>query len=197
MRLNFALRSSIGLIGGLVTEPDGTTPVAGASVTFSQNGLVVATYTTSGTATTGADGAAINYSGSLTKGVYTVVATKGTRQSATATVTITGGQFNRVDFTAKTNGPLPALYTFPAGLQLVSTPFDYSSLGFDGLFGTLNTAPTGTTPNGNRTHVAVWNPTTLSYALDPTAPADTLRLGIGYWVYLKAAVPVLQSGTTP
>ena len=196
VRVNFALRSSIGTLGGLVTDQNGTGIVGGATVTVVQTGQTTGlTFTTSASASAGPDGSPINYSGLLSKGTYTVTVTKGNRTSAPQTITIQGGTFNRLDFSAALG--LPALYTFPAGIQFVSTPYDYSSLGFDGLFGALNTAPAGTTPNGNRSNVAVWNPLTSVYALDPNAPADALRLGVGYWVYLKNATPVTQQGQTP
>ncbi len=202
VRVNFALVSGIGTLGGLVTDQNGTGLVSGATVTAMPTGTTGTTgtptgisFTTAASATPGPDGSPLNYTGQLPQGTYSVTVTKGSRTTAAKTVTVVGGAFTRLDFTAATG--LPALHTFGAGFQFVSTPYDYSALGFDGLFGTLNTAPAGTTPNGNRSHVAVWNPLTGAYALDPTAPADSLRLGVGYWVYLKNAVPVTQQGATP
>jgi len=196
VRVNFALVSSIGTLGGLVTDQNGTGLVSGATVTAVPTGSTTGlTFTTSASSTPGPDGAPLNYSGQLAQGTYTVTVTKGSRTSAAQKVTIAGGTFKRLDFTAA-NG-LPALHLFPAGIQFVSTPYDYSSLGFSGLFGALNTAPAGTTANGNRSNVAVWNPLTGAYALDPNAPADALRLGVGYWVYLKNPAAVTQQGATP
>ena len=202
VRVNFALVSAIGTLGGLVTDQNGTGLVSGATVTAVLTGTGATTgtvtgisFTTTATATPGPDGSPINYSGQLTQGTYSVTVTKGSRTTAAKTVTVAGGAFTRLDFTAATG--LPALHTFSAGFQFVSTPYDYSAIGFNGLFGPLNTAPAGTTANGNRSNVAVWNPLTGAYALDPNAPADTLRLGVGYWVYLKNAVPVTQQGATP
>ncbi len=202
VRVNFALISAIGTLGGLVTDQNGTSLVSGATVTAVPTGTAGTTgtptgisFTTAATATAGPDNSPINYTGQLTQGTYSVTVTKGSRTSAAKTVTVTGGAFVRLDFTGATG--LPALHTFAAGFQFVSTPYDYSALGFDGLFGPLNTAPAGTTANGNRSHVAVWNPLVGAYALDPNAPADTLRLGVGYWVYLKNAVAVTQQGATP
>jgi len=196
VRVNFALVSSIGTLGGLVTDQNGTGLTSGATVTAVPAGSTTGlTFSTSATSTAGPDGQPLNYSGQLSQGTYTVTVTKGNRTSAAQKVTIVGGTFQRLDFTGG-NG-LPALHLFPAGIQFVSTPYDYSALGFNGLFGALNTAPAGTTPNGNRSHVAVWNPLTGAYALDPAAPADTLRLGVGYWVYLKNPAAVTQQGATP
>ena len=187
MRVNFALVSSIGTLGGLVTDQNGTSPTSGAVVTAIPAGSTTGiTFSTSASSTAGPDGLPLNYSGQLTQGTYSVTVTKGSRTSAAQMVTITGGTFKRLDFSGA-NG-LPALHLFPAGLQFVSTPYDYSNLGFDGLFGALGT---------NRSHAAVWNPLTDAYALDPTAPADTLRLGVGYWVYLNNPAAVTQQGATP
>ncbi len=196
-RVDLSLTSSIGTIGGLVTDAvaGSTTPVGGATVNVMNSaGTVVASYTTSTAASTGPDGKALNYTGQVISGTYTVTVTKGTRKSTPQTVVVKGGVFTRVDFAGATNG-LPALYVFQAGLQFFSTPYDYSGLGFDGLLGTLNSSAGGSDPNGNRSHVAVWDPVAAVYKLDPTAPADTVRLGQGYWVFLKNAVPVTQQGT--
>ncbi len=194
----FKLVSGTGTVGGLVTSQAGTAPLSGATVTFVASGQTTGiTFTTGGTTTAAPDGTGpVNYSGSLAAGTYTATVSLGGRTTAPQTITVKGGVFTRVDFTGA-GGGLPPLHTFAAGLQFVSTPYDYSALGFTGLFGTLNTSPAGTASNGNRSNVAVWNPLSGAYALDPNAPADSLRLGIGYWVYLKAAVPVTQQGTTP
>ncbi len=189
-----------GTLGGLVTGASGTTPVAGVSITIinsatGQPALVTAPQSVA-TATAAPDGSgSINFGPiSLPQGTYTVTASQGGVSSATQTVVVPPNGFARVDFTGVTG--LQPLHTFAAGFQFVSTPYNYSALGFDGLFGVKNTAPSGTTPNGNRSSVAVWNPLTGAYALDPTAPADTLRAGVGYWVYLRNAVPVTNAGTT-
>ena len=196
LRQNFALVSSLGTLGGLVTDQNGASLVSGATVTATPTGGSAGlTFTTSTSATNGPDGQPLNYSGQLAAGTYNVTVTKGSRTSAPQPVTVTGGAFVRLDFSGA-NG-LPALHTFPAGIQFVSTPYDYSAIGFNGLFGALNTAPSGAAPNGNRSNVAVWNPLTGAYALDPTAPADTLRLGVGYWVFLKNATAVTQQGAAP
>jgi len=198
-RADLKLTSSIGILGGLVSDATTNTAVGGATVTVTSTvagvSTVVATFTTNGSVSSAPDGKTLNYSGPVAQGTYTVTLTFGNRAPVSQKVTVAGGQFNRLDFIGA-NGT-PPVYTFPAGLQFVSTPYDYSALGFDGLFGILNTAPSGTTPNGNRTHVAVWDPTVPRYALDPDAPADSLRLGVGYWVFIKNAVPVTVQGGTP
>ncbi len=185
-----------GTLGGLVTSSGSTTPLAGVTLTITNTGTgqaVSPAPTTTGTSSAASDGGQINYGPiTLSAGTYTVSASKNGASAGTQTVTITAGTFSRLDFTGITG--LPALHTFAAGLNFLSLPYDYSGSSFDAVFGALNTAPAGTTPNGNRTHAAVWNPLVSQYALDPTAPADALRLGVGYWIFLKSAVSITQPG---
>jgi len=201
-RADIKLTSGIGTLGGLVSDATTNVAVGGATVTVSSVGptgatTVVATFTTNGSVSPAPDGKnqGLNYSGQVAQGTYTVTLTFGSRAPVSQKVTVIGGQFNRLDFTGA-NGT-PPIFTFAAGLQYLSTPYDYSAIGFDALLGIVNTAPTGTPPNGNRTRVAVWDPTVSQYKLDPNAPADTLRLGVGYWVFLKNPVPVTVQGGTP
>ncbi len=201
VRLDLKLVSTIGTLGGLVTDASSTNPIAGAAVTITDSaGTVVATFSTAGVVSTppppSGDSNPLNYSGQLSNGTYSVTVSKGPRKSAAKSVTIVGGKFNRLDFTGALGG-LPALHTFAAGLNFLSAPYDYSSVPFDTLFGNLNTAPAGTTPNGNRSHVAVWNPVTAAYAVDPSFPADSFRLGGGYWIFLKNPVSFTTQGGAP
>ena len=188
-----------GTLGGLVTATGSTTPLAGVTITItnSTTGAAISPAPVStGTATAGPDGSSLNYGPvTLLQGTYTVTASQSGVTASSQTVTVPANGFVRADFTGATG--IAPLHTFPAGLLFVSTPYDYSALGFNGLFGALNTATTGTAPNGNRSNVAVWNPLAGAYALDPNAPADTLRLGVGYWVYLANAASVTQAGTSP
>ena len=186
-----------GTLGGLVTAVGSATPLSGVSISIvsTATGLAVTPAPiTSATAATAPDGSgSINYGPvTLAQGTYTVTATVNGVTTGSQTVTVPANGFARIDFTGVSG--LAPVHTFPAGVQFVSTPYDYSSIGFDGLFGALNTAAAGATPNGNRSNVAVWNPITSVYALDPAAPADALRPGVGYWVYLKNATPVTQTG---
>jgi len=185
-----------GTLGGLVTGTGSTAPLAGVTLTITNTGTgqkVTPAPTTTGTATAASDGGQLNYGPvTLGQGTYTVTASKNGASTAPQTVTIVGSTFSRLDFTGITG--LPPLHTFPAGLNFLSAPFDYSGTSFDALFGPLNTAVKPAAPNGNRTNVAVWNPLLGQYALDPTAPADALRLGVGYWVFLKSAVDFTQPG---
>ena len=178
-----------GTLGGLVTSTSSTTPAAGVTITIvnAGTGVAVPAVTSSGASTAGPDGAPLNY-GPITvaQGTYTVTASSNGVTTASQTVTVAGSQFTRVDFTGVTG--LPPVHTFSAGLNFLSSPYDYSSVGFDAIFGSLNVT---------RSHVAIWDPTRSVYALDPTAPADAFRLGQGYWVNLTQPVAVTRTGTTP
>ena len=192
-----------GTLGGLVTGSTSTNPLAGVTLTITSTGTGLAVTpapVTSGTSTSPAapsgDGLPINYGPiSLPAGTYTVAATKNGITTAPQMVSVAVNTFGRVDFKG-ING-LPALHTFSAGLNFLSLPFDYTGFSFDTVFGTLNTAPTGTDSNGTRSHAAVWDPTAGIYALDPTPPADAIRLGVGYWIYLKTGLILSQPGATP
>lgn len=88
---------------------------------------------------------------------------------------------------------LPSDHTYPTGgLQMISSPFDYSTVGdFSVLFGL--TPPLGTTHGGPDLYA--YAPALTSYLTYPTAPADTLRLGQGYWAILPANAYVRRKGT--
>lgn len=188
---------SNGTLGGLVTGTISATPIAGVTITVTSSVTGQVVSATTGAVTAAPDGSGpINYGPvTLASGTYNVSAAKNGTAAGSQSVTITANTFSRLDFTG-TSG-LPALHTFPAGLNFLSAPFDYSSSSFDVLFGTLNTAAAGAMPNGNRSHVAVWDPTVSAYAVDPTPPADAFRLGSGYWVFLKNGAILSQPGASP
>gem|GEM_PF-1976542 len=185
-----------GTLGGLVTAAGSAAPLAGVTLTIINTGTGLALSpapTTTGTAAAASDGGRINYGPvTLAQGTYTVTATMNGIVLGPQTVNVTANTFSRLDFTG-VNG-VPPMHTFAAGLNFLSLPYDYSGSSFDAVFGLLNTAAVGMTPNGNRTHAAVWNPLVGQYALDPTAPADALRLGEGYWIFLKNSVSITQPG---
>lgn len=205
-RLDFPLVTTIGTLGGLVTDSFSGQPLGNANVTITDsNNNIVATFVTSATTSSPAepngDGKAINYSGTLTEGVYTVAVSKrGYGALASQTITIIAGRFNRLDFDSGTTGGLPPVHVFPAGMNFFSTPYNYASIGvgFDQLLGTLNTGTRASpSPGSNRSHIYVWSPLLVQYVLDPQAPADGLHLGQGYWVYLTANRPVTVAGADP
>ena len=72
--------------------------------------------------------------------------------------------------------------TFPAGLNFLSVPYDYSGQSLDTLFGFSGVK------------LAVWQPLANQYAVTPNAPADALRPGVGYWVTLPTAITLTHAG---
>lgn len=73
---------------------------------------------------------------------------------------------------------------FPAGLNFFSLPYDYTGVPLDSLFGY------------GGVHLAVWQPDLLQYVLTPTAPADQIQLGRGYWVRFPGSVSVTTLGAS-
>ena len=76
------------------------------------------------------------------------------------------------------NAALQPAHTFPAGLQMISSPYDYTEVGdFAAIFGL--DYPTA--------RLVAWDASAAAYAFYPNAPANTLTPGSGYWVSFPAA----------
>ncbi|MDQ2799027.1 MAG: hypothetical protein M3Y13_05220, partial [Armatimonadota bacterium] len=73
--------------------------------------------------------------------------------------------------------------SYPAGLSMISSPYDYSGQPLSAVFGITGVK------------LAVWQPGAGIYAYTPNAPADTLRPGQGYWVRLTKAATLATAGT--
>ena len=113
-------------------------------------------------------------------GATSATFTIGTSLAGTVTISaVAGGQTRTATLTVST-----AVGTsFPAGLNMISVPYDYSGQPLDTLFGYANV------------HLATWDTLGVSYAYTPTAPADALRLGRSYFVKLPTAVTLTRVGT--
>ena len=80
-------------------------------------------------------------------------------------------------------------FNYPTGvsnvLQMISAPYDYtsSSSSLSDLFGYSNPK------------ITTWLPLSNQYATPGVSPADTLHLGIGYWVRFPANESLLIAGT--
>ena len=127
-----------------------------------------------GAATTDAGG---NYTLSVPSGLsldiavsaYTV--TSGRYAGAIHSVTLTPGQSAALPFALR-----PA-QTFAPDIQMISAPFDYTTIGdFAFLFGLT---PPLQNPTPRLVH---WDPDLGSYLFYPAAAASTLEPGQGYWV---------------
>ena len=164
-----------GTITGMVTAADTGAPLPNAVVS------AVATVggATEGTATTGVDGSytlSVASGLGLTVTVSAYTATGGGYGGAKGTATVGAGQTVTLSFA------LRPVHTFPAGLQMLSAPYAYTS-GDDlaALFGASAPLPAA------GPSFARWNPATFSYILYPAAPVNTLSPGLGYWARLPSA----------
>jgi hypothetical protein len=72
--------------------------------------------------------------------------------------------------------------TFPAGLQLISTPYAYPIDPLDTLFGYNN--PT----------LAIWSQPGNQYILSPNAPANQVGLGQAFWVKFPNPITITATG---
>ena len=139
-------------------------PPGGLVVTLSQTG---AAETLPATAT-------------VAPGATSATFTIGTPVAGSATIAaVVGGQTRTATLTVTT-----AVGTsFPAGLNMISVPYDYSGQPLDDLFGY----------SGVR--LATQDASVGQYAFTPMPPADALRLGRSYFVRLPHAVTLSRVGT--
>lgn len=132
------------------------------------------------------DGAALQTNfvsaGQLTAQVPASALTATRSRSVSVTVTNPapgGGASTALPFTIS----VAVAHAFPAGLQLFSVPADYSAF------------PLGTVMDAASPKLAVWQPQLLQYVLTPTAPADALRPGQGYWARFAQTTNLYDLGT--
>jgi len=100
-----------------------------------------------------------------------------------STVAISGSAFD-YDFPSysMTVIDLPFGRTVAKGLHFMSAPYDYTGTPLASLLGA-------------GTKLYLWDPAAFTYLSTPTAPADTLHLGAGYWVKPAADVTLRVIGT--
>ena len=182
-------------LSGTVTDTSATpVPIVGATVTA----VTVATGVAAGTATTDTLG---GYTLTVPSGLpltITVTTTGITAPTTPGTVSTTGTVAAPVPvpFTGQSvtlaaltpsstfvqNFLLPGAHLYPTGLQMISAPYDYTGIAtFATVFG-LTAAQANLSPR-----LVQYSPATNSYVFYPTPPADTLRLGRGYWIRFPAA----------
>ena len=80
---------------------------------------------------------------------------------------------------------LTSLRTFARGLQLMSLPGDYTAYDPASLFNI---------PPGGRLRLVAWEAPSQRYSVYPQAPADRIRVGVGYWLYLDAPTDLNRTG---
>ncbi len=92
--------------------------------------------------------------------------------------------------TLAVNAALQPAHTFARGLQMISSPYNYTVVSdFQALFGLSSVV--STTP----TRLIAWVPTADSYVFYPNPPANTLTPGVGYWAMFGAAAYPHYDGT--
>jgi len=81
-------------------------------------------------------------------------------------------------------------HTFAAGLQMMSDPAEFGSVGdFSQIFGLTNDPPAIGDPA-----LFIYSPTQNAYLKTPSFPADTLHNGAGYWVRFTSPTPLHRIG---
>ena len=168
-------------LSGFVTDNSSPAiPLAGATIAATS----IATGAVKATTTSGPTGAyTLTVPGGLaltiTVDTSTIIAGTGGKNYSSPTpvgLTLTAGT------TTTQNFVLTAANTFAAGLQMISAPYDFTGLGdFATLFG-LSSPLANPNPR-----LIQWEAALGVYVFYPTAPADTLRLGQGYWIKFPTA----------
>ena len=161
--------STLGTLSGTVTDASGT-PILGATVhvvRVDTGAPVGVDVTTDATGT---------YSFSLSSKVtYTVTASAPGYSGLSYTgIVILAGSATVKDFI------LTAGHIYPAGLQMISAPYEYSGVAdYPTLMGLA-------APLTGQQKLYSYQPSESQYVAYPTFPADTLHPGQGYWVKLDS-----------
>jgi subtilase family serine protease len=167
------------LTGTITDTSTPPVPIAGAAVTATTttNNAVVATATTDSTGT---------YTLSVPSGLVLKITVTTTAITAPLTENFTGTSVTLAALTAGTpamqNFILTPAVLYAPGLQMISAPYDYTGIAaFPAVFG-LTAAQANVSPR-----LIQFSPLINSYVFYPTGPADTLRLGQGYWIRFPSA----------
>ncbi len=156
---------------GTVTAADTSAVLPNVTVTaLSSGGASVGTITTNAA---GVYTLSVPAGQALTVSISAYAATGGAYAGAkSAAAAVSTGGSETVNLT------LQPAHTFGQGLQMISSPYFYTGVGdFAAIFGL-------SVPSAR---LIAWDPNLNSYAFYPTAPANTLSPGTGYWVNFPAA----------
>ena len=173
---------------GLVTDTSvPPVPIVGATV----SAITASSGSVAATATTDSTGA---YTLTVPSGLSLKITVSTSSVTAPAAESFTGQTVSIAALAASgaatQNFTLSAAHVYAAGLQMISAPFDYTGIGdFAAVFG-LTEAQANLNPR-----LIQFAPLLNSYIFYPTAPADTLRLGQGYWVRFPSVNYLHISGT--
>lgn len=167
-------------LSGTVTDNSlPAVPIAGATVSaiVSASGVVAATTVTDATGA---------YTLSVPSGLGLKITVNTGTVTAPTTAKFTGTSQSIPALTAGSAAVVPFVLTaanlYAAGLQMISAPFDYTGVAdFAGIFSVPLTA------SGQSPRLIQYAPALNAYVFSPTAPADTIRLGQGYWVRFPSA----------
>jgi kumamolisin len=175
-------------LSGVVTDSSlPPVPIAGATVSaiVATTGVSVATTTTDATgAYTLSVPTGLTLKISVSTGTVTSPTTENFSGTSVTLAALTAGG------TATQNFVLSPAHTYAAGLQMISAPYDYTGVGdFAAVFG-LTETQAQLSPR-----LIQYVPSLGSYVFFPTAPADTLRLGQGYWIRFPSPSYLHLTGT--
>ncbi|HIE51327.1 MAG TPA: hypothetical protein EYP85_06175, partial [Armatimonadetes bacterium] len=172
------------VVGRITNKADGS-PVGGALVELLQDGQVIAVTTSANTYTT-KDGLTFNYQlTNIPAGLYTIrVTASGFERRTRTLVEVREGRT-----TSEVNFELEPLHIFSRGLNMVSSPYDYTRVAPD-IGKLIDDDDDPATP----LRLAIYDPVRADYIFYPDPPAETFRLGQGYWIQLERAVALTREG---
>ncbi len=169
-------------LAGNIAAPQ--TATLTGTVTAADTGAALPGVTVSAVSVPG--GATVGTATTDAAGVYSLSVPAGTALAVTESAyTVTGDRYAGAKTpvaalsagqTATVNAALQPVHTFAAGLQMISSPYNYSAVGdFMTVFGL------GSSAAAISARLIAWNAFSDSYVFYPTAPANTLTPGTGYW----------------
>ena len=172
-----------GVVTGRVISAVSGLPVGGVQVLLIATGQTTQSTTTSGTFQSDAGGPQYNFKFASAPAGTVVIEPQpigfSSDPSQTSVTVVSGALSANIVF------KLNSLHTFATGLQLLSLPGDYTALDPANIF---------RLPAGQSLRLAAFEATRQQYALYPNAPADRIRPGVGYWLFLNGTSDLTTTG---
>ncbi|MCC7491624.1 MAG: carboxypeptidase regulatory-like domain-containing protein [Fimbriimonadaceae bacterium] len=174
-----------GSLVGQVTLQGSSEAVGGVNVNLVGGGAVLQTVTSAASFTV-ADGATYNYRfDNVPAGTYDVaISARGYSAPTRTAITVASSAVTR-----DVNFSLQPLHTFIAGLSMTSAPFDYTSSAPD-----LQTLIDDDSNAATNLKMAAYDTLGRRYIYYPNQPANTFKLGTGYFLRLSRNVPLTTEG---